>query len=93
VKNSFACSNQGTKPEHRSKGASIDYRCADGRCWLSARGVTILNDCSVYSSETEVRNRIQSWKTHGTFRQLNDRKLLVVFVSAKSGELQLYSQI
>ncbi len=38
------------------------YRCADGRFWLSARGVTILNSRSVSSSETEARNGIKSRK-------------------------------
>jgi hypothetical protein len=43
----------------------IEYRCADGRFWLSTRGVTILNSLSSSSSKTEIRNGINSWwKAH-----------------------------
>jgi hypothetical protein len=39
---------------------TIDCRCADGRFSLSARGVAVLNRCSVSSSETEVTNWMKS---------------------------------
>ncbi len=73
----------------------IDYRCADGRSWLSVRGVTILNSRSVTSSETGVRNGIKEKKKagkHTYFHQVNGRKLLVVYSVISEG-LQLYSQI
>ncbi len=41
---------------------TIDYRCAEGRFSLSARGMTILNSPSLSSSKTEVRNGMKSWK-------------------------------
>jgi hypothetical protein len=45
----------------------MDYRCADGRFSLSARGVTILNGRSVSSSETEVRNGEKKLENTSTF--------------------------
>ncbi len=73
--------------------STIDYRCADGRFQQSACGVTILNNRSVSSSETGVIET--GWKAgkHTHFHQLNSRKLLTVFNTAKSEGLQLYSQI
>jgi hypothetical protein len=40
----------------------MDYRCTGGRFLLSARGVKILNSHSLSSSETELRNGMNSWK-------------------------------
>jgi hypothetical protein len=45
--------------------------------------MTILKSLSVSSRETEVRNGIKGEK-HAYFHQLTDRKVFVVFISARS---------
>jgi hypothetical protein len=70
----------------------MDYRCAEGRFSLPARGVTILNSPSLPSSETEVRNGIKSWKAR-LLLSAERQEAIVVFNSVLSEGLQLYSQI
>jgi hypothetical protein len=61
----FHGKNQGFSFPRHIYSLCKDYRCADDRLELSARGVTILNSSSVSSSETDVRNWIKkSWKAH-----------------------------
>jgi hypothetical protein len=42
---------------------TTDYRCADGRLQLSARGVTILDSLSVSSSETGSKRDIKKLRS------------------------------
>jgi hypothetical protein len=67
----------------------IDFLLSAGRVTYE---LTILNGLLVSFSETVVINAINKAEKHMYFHHLNERKLWVIFYSAISERLQLYSQ-
>ncbi len=70
----------------------MGVQMVDFRCPRPAWQFWSLNGHSVSSSETDVINGMRKLTKQMYFHQLNDRKLFVAFISAKSEGLQLYSQ-